>query len=150
MSGVMFQRVAFIGIGLMLGNWPALACIAIWSFAPSFGAFSVYPPPPRMLLALGIREDFRQHVRGLHRPHLGARQAGIDTNAQRLERSAEKLEVMAHEPSREDEVIDLVPRPARAPQPIEAGHGIEQPVMKIEGVERIDDGGRPLELLEGR
>jgi hypothetical protein len=30
----------------------ALACIAIWSFAPSFGAFSVYPPPPAMALAL--------------------------------------------------------------------------------------------------
>jgi hypothetical protein len=30
----------------------ALACIAIWSFAPSFGAFSVYPPPPPMTLAL--------------------------------------------------------------------------------------------------
>jgi len=30
----------------------ALACIAIWSFAPSFGAFSVYPPPPQMTLAL--------------------------------------------------------------------------------------------------
>ena len=30
----------------------ALVCIAIWSFAPSFGAFSVYPPPPAMALAL--------------------------------------------------------------------------------------------------
>jgi hypothetical protein len=30
----------------------ALGCIAIWSFAPSFGAFSVYPPPPAMALAL--------------------------------------------------------------------------------------------------
>jgi hypothetical protein len=30
----------------------ALACIAIWGFAPSFGAFSVYPPPPPMMLAL--------------------------------------------------------------------------------------------------
>ena len=30
----------------------ALACIAVWSFAPSFGAFSVYPPPPHMALAL--------------------------------------------------------------------------------------------------
>ncbi len=30
----------------------ALVCIAIWSLAPSFGAFSVYPPPPSMALAL--------------------------------------------------------------------------------------------------
>jgi len=31
----------------------AIACIAIWSLAPSFGAFSVYPPPPAtMTLAL--------------------------------------------------------------------------------------------------
>ena len=30
----------------------ALLCIAIWSFAPSFGAFSVYPSPPSMALAL--------------------------------------------------------------------------------------------------
>jgi len=31
----------------------ALACIAVWSLAPSFGAFSVYPPPPSgMALAL--------------------------------------------------------------------------------------------------
>lgn len=30
----------------------ALGCIAVWSFAPSFGAFSVYPPPPHMALAL--------------------------------------------------------------------------------------------------
>lgn len=30
----------------------ALICIAVWSLAPSFGAFSVYPAPPRMALAL--------------------------------------------------------------------------------------------------
>jgi hypothetical protein len=33
----------------------ALACIAIWSLAPSFGAFSIYPPDPhlaKMTLAL--------------------------------------------------------------------------------------------------
>lgn len=30
----------------------ALACIAVWSLAPSFGAFSVYPAPPHMALAL--------------------------------------------------------------------------------------------------
>jgi hypothetical protein len=30
----------------------ALVCIAVWSFVPSFGAFSVYPPPPHMVLAL--------------------------------------------------------------------------------------------------
>jgi hypothetical protein len=37
---------------LLAVSLSALACIAIWSFAPSFGAFSVYPPPPRMMLAL--------------------------------------------------------------------------------------------------
>jgi hypothetical protein len=30
----------------------ALACIGVWSLAPSFGAFSVYPAPPHMALAL--------------------------------------------------------------------------------------------------
>jgi hypothetical protein len=43
----------------------ALACIAIWSFAPSFGAFSVYPPPPQMALALD-RAYAQELVRLLH------------------------------------------------------------------------------------
>lgn len=43
----------------------ALACIAIWSFAPSFGAFSVYPPPPPMSLALD-QAYARELVRLLH------------------------------------------------------------------------------------
>lgn len=30
----------------------ALACIVVWALAPSFGAFSVYPAPPQMALAL--------------------------------------------------------------------------------------------------
>ncbi|HEX4270522.1 MAG TPA: phosphatase PAP2 family protein [Rhizomicrobium sp.] len=38
---------------LLAVSLSALACIAIWSFCPSFGAFSVYSPPPGMLLALG-------------------------------------------------------------------------------------------------
>ena len=44
------QRVYSFCLALSLA---ALVCIAVWSFAPSFGAFSVYPPPPSsMALAL--------------------------------------------------------------------------------------------------
>jgi len=43
----------------------ALLCIAVWSFAPSFGAFSVYPPPPQMALALD-QAYARELVRLLH------------------------------------------------------------------------------------
>lgn len=43
------ERVYRFGAGLALS---ALICIAVWGFAPSFGAFSVYPPPPHMALAL--------------------------------------------------------------------------------------------------
>jgi hypothetical protein len=42
-------RVYRFCAGLAIG---ALVCIAVWGFAPSFGAFSVYPAPPRMPLAL--------------------------------------------------------------------------------------------------
>jgi hypothetical protein len=43
----------------------ALVCIAIWSFVPSFGAFSVYPQPPHMVLALD-HAYARELVRLLH------------------------------------------------------------------------------------
>lgn len=44
------QRVYSFCLALSLA---ALVCVAVWCFAPSFGAFSVYPPPPSsMVLAL--------------------------------------------------------------------------------------------------
>ena len=43
------RRVYRFSGALALG---ALACIGIWSLAPSFGAFSVYPNAPHMTLAL--------------------------------------------------------------------------------------------------
>ncbi len=43
----------------------ALVCIAVWAFAPSFGAFSVYPAPPQMPLALDSAYA-RELVRLLH------------------------------------------------------------------------------------
>ncbi len=44
----------------------ALTCIAVWSLAPSFGAFSVYPPPPPHM-ALALDGSYaRELIRLLH------------------------------------------------------------------------------------
>jgi hypothetical protein len=52
-----------------------------------------------------------------------------------LERIVVKLEEVA----RQDEAVDGVPRKTGAAEPFEVGQCIEQPVMEIAAVKRIDD-----------